>query len=176
MMNWIDIETTGLDPKTGYMLEVGLIVTDDKLVEIKREAFVIAPEAPVDVVMGLSNDFVKKMHTDSGLWEDLRLPVLHSRKDVEQLLITSIVQGAPLCGNSVHFDRMWLRSRVPALEDALHYRNVDVSTVKELYKRFSIDNTEFEKPGANHRVLGDLEASIAELRFYLERMGWGDLV
>ena len=110
MLNWFDIETPGLDRETGYLLEVGCIITDDKLNEVERLALCIQPEVSVDVLMEAADPFVRQMHTDSGLWEDLRsgagLPLI----DVEACMVAVVQKHGggdkhPLAGSSVHFDR-----------------------------------------------------------------------
>lgn len=176
MMNWIDIETTGLDPETGYLLEVGCIITDDALNEVARISFLIDNGVPVDDLIDMSGSFVREMHTENGLWHALRAGSGLSIDDVEWKMRQIVVKHGddkhPLCGSSVHFDRSWLKKHMAGLEAALHYRNIDVSTIKELYRRFCPDEPAFEGSGKKHRVLDDLDNSIAELRFYLAAMGW----
>lgn len=175
MLNWIDVETTGLDPDDGYLLEIGCIITNDKLEEQGRAAFLINSCAGIHDTLGIErmqvccDDFVREMHTKNGLWDDLRSKPTYTLVQLVPILSEFIEKGAPLCGNSVHFDRLWLRAKMPEVEKLLHYRNIDVSTLKELYKRFVGVR---EKSEPKHRVLDDLEGSIAELRFYLGAMGW----
>ena len=183
MLNWFDIETTGIDPDCNYLLEVGCIITDDKLNEVERLALCVRTEpsgciaAPtVDDLMELSSPFVRDMHTASGLWDDLRSGGGLPMAEVESCMLAVVQKHSGgekhlLCGNSVHFDRMWLRRFMPTLESSFHYRNFDVSVLKEAHRLFAPADDAFPKSGG-HRALVDLEASIAELRYYLNLMGW----
>lgn len=176
MMNWIDIETTGLDPDKDYLLEVGLIITDDKLNEVVRGACIVETWS-VETLMESSNQFVRDMHMDSGLWGAMGEGGGISKPRIEERLVSLIEKYGgdekhPLCGNSVHFDRAWLKVHMPKLEAAVHYRNFDVSTIKELHKRFGPAPCLPFECHKEHRVLGDLDNSIAELRYYLALIGW----
>lgn len=182
MLNWFDIETTGLDRETGYLLEVGCIITDDRLNEVERLAFCVKPDVSVDTLIEACNGFVRDMHTASGLWDDLRsgggLPV----EEAEACLVAAVDKWSGgekhlLAGNTVHFDRTWLRKHMSHLEERFHYRNFDVSTLKEAHRLFAPAGNPFDKTNTRHRALVDLEYSIAELRYYLNLMGWdGELV
>ena len=183
MLNWFDIETTGLDPEIDHILEVGCIITDNKLNEVERLALCVLPEprgcvaAPtIDDLIEISSSFVRDMHTKSGLWDDLRNGGCLPLSEVQGCMTAIVVKHSGgekhlLCGNSVHFDRAWLRKYMPDLEVLFHYRNFDVSTLKEAHRLFAPAGELFPKSGG-HRVLVDLEASIAELRYYLGLMGW----
>lgn len=175
MMIWIDTETTGID-SNGWLLEVACIITDDKLNEVARLSFVIEPDDPV-AAFDYANEFVRNMHTENGLWEAIRNGEGVSQFDAQEQLLALVLEHSygekhPMCGNTIGFDRRWLKQHMPALEAAFHYRNIDVSTVKELYRRFAtVGDTEFEKTGG-HRALSDIEQSIAELKYYLNLMDW----
>ena len=175
MMNWFDVETTGIDDD-GYLLEVGCILTDDSFNELARLALVVEPDDPV-MAYDYADEFVQNMHTENGLWDAIRNGEGHPKTEVEARFLALVERYSknekhPLCGNTIGFDRRWLKKHMPALEAAFHYRSIDVSTLKELHHRFSPHGGEpFEKTNA-HRVLSDLEQSIAELRYYLKEMDW----
>jgi oligoribonuclease len=176
-MIWIDVETTGLNPEKDHLLEVGGIVTDDQLQEQGRVVHVVDPQLPVDELIEKSSSVVREMHTESGLWDDLRRGGHDKAGRVEAQLIVwlqGFTEGEkyPLCGSSVHFDRKWLKHYMPRLEAEMHYRNIDVSTIKELHRRFGPARDPDFEPRRAHRPLADLEDSIKALRFYLSEMGW----
>jgi len=172
-MIWVDIETTGLDENSGYVLELGLIETDDQLVEQRRTSFLVLPDEYLSLVQERCASHVREMHQQNGLWaaveaEGMALP------DAEAAAMAWMGSvSSPMCGSSIHFDRRWLTRHMPDLVSLFHYRNIDVSTVKELNKRFGPDAAIYVAPcEKEHRALSDLEDSINELRFYLGRMGW----
>lgn len=183
MLNWFDIETTGLNLEGGHLLEVGCIITDDKLNEVARMATLIDTGKSVGDLRLAAGEYVREMHGKSGLWKDLleaKETATHRTVSAAERGFLSLMQqhgsdgcGHLLAGSSVHFDRTWLRAFMPELESEFHYRNFDVSTLKEAHKRFCPDAAPFLKEGNTiHRVLADLEYSIAELRHYLVLMGW----
>ncbi len=177
MMIWIDLETTGLSAAKGYILEIGCIITDDKLNEVARDSCVVQA-APLELLFKAADDYVKNMHTENGLWDDLRAGLGVTLGQAEQSVHHLVAKHSgeekhPLCGNSVQFDRKWMNHWMARLESALHYRNIDVSGVGELHKRFGHGDPH-PKPagGVRHRCIADLESSIAQLRYYLKEMGW----
>ena len=170
VMIWMDLEMTGLEPDRHVIVEIATILTDDEL-------NVIA-EGP-DLVIGASNeelaqtgDFVTAMHTKSGLLERIRTatttPAEAERLTLEFLRAHDVPASAvPLCGNSIGTDRRFLQVYMPTLESFLHYRNIDVSTLKELAKRWRPDVTAaLPEKETTHRALDDIRESIAELAFY----------
>lgn len=175
MLTWVDIETTGLDPRTGFILELGVIITDDFLVELDRRAWLIAPalagRTPRPGLWNMSS-YVTDMHTTSGLIEDVLMGGWPAR-DVEREAFEWISEAhgghpalALMAGNSIHFDRSWIKMHMPALDDVFGYRMVDVSSIKELAARW-FPGREFKVEGDKpRRALPDLEHSIAELRYY----------
>ncbi|KKL28030.1 hypothetical protein LCGC14_2379220 [marine sediment metagenome] len=175
MLIWIDTETTGIG-SNGWLLEVGCIITDDQLSEVARLALVVEPDDPV-MAYDYADEFVQNMHTENGLWDAIRNGEGRPKAEVEVRMLNLVLkyshgESYPMCGSSIGFDRRWLKQHMPALEAAFHYRNIDVSTVKELHRRFSPHGGEpFEKTNV-HRVLSDLEQSIAELHYYLKEMDW----
>jgi oligoribonuclease len=167
---WIDCEMTGLDVEKDSLVEIAVLVTDSDL-NILDEAglnVVIKPRPDSLAQMG---EFVTQMHKESGL-----LPLLADGLDVDQAeqKILEYVKGfapeartAPLAGNSIGTDRMFLNRYMPKLDAHLHYRNIDVSSVKELTKRwFPKVYFQLPKKSGGHRALADIRESIAELRYY----------
>jgi len=174
---WIDLEMTGLDPDVDVIIEIATIITDGQLdrVEHGPDLLVAAPAS----ALAQMDDIVRTMHTRSGLLDALqRVDRTVEEAEVETLaFVRALVPDpaiAPLAGNSVHADRMFLRRYMPTLEAYLHYRNVDVSTVKELVRRWRphlLD--EAPEKSDRHRALDDITESIEELRFYREAL-FGD--
>jgi oligoribonuclease len=174
---WIDLEMTGLDPDVDVIIEIATIITDGQLdrVEHGPDLLVAAPAS----ALAQMDDIVRTMHTRSGLLDALQR-VDRTVEDAETETLTfvrALVPDpaiAPLAGNSVHADRMFLRRYMPTLEAYLHYRNVDVSTVKELVRRWRphlLD--EAPEKSDRHRALDDITESIEELRFYRKAL-FGD--
>lgn len=167
---WIDLEMTGLDPEGDSILEIAAIVTDGQLEQTVEgpELIIHADEASLLRMAPI----VAEMHEASGLTEAVRastLTVREAEQKVLQFVAAHVPEkaSAPLAGNSVHADRAFLRRHMPELESWLHYRNVDVSTTKELARRWypSVLDDAPEKGGA-HRALADIRESIEELRYY----------
>ncbi len=163
---WVDLETTGLDPELHKILEFAVIVTHRNLTEIFRY------ETLVDGPLEGMNGFVLDMHTKSGLIEAHEKQEPARLKDVEQIVLSAlrkyeIPKGkAYLCGNSVHFDRKFLAKHMPDLLAHLHYRQLDVSTLKIVWG----DVLPFDKGEAHHRAMLDLEASISEYKHYITNL------
>ncbi|HEX6254782.1 MAG TPA: oligoribonuclease [Euzebyales bacterium] len=171
---WIDLEMTGLDPDTDVIVEIATIVTDGSLERVEQgpDLVIAAPEAALD---GMA-DVVRRMHTESGLIDEIRAAdrdVVAAERETLEFVRTHVPDSsnAPLAGNSVHADRMFLRRHMPTLEAYLHYRNVDVSTVKELVRRWRPQLLD-EAPAKSerHRALGDIAESITELRYYRDAL------
>lgn len=172
MLVWIDCEMTGLDLKADALIEVAVLVTDGEL-NVKGEGLDLLI-APPPEALDQMNDFVRNMHTTSGLLDELKTTTLTMR-EAEQQVLDYIKQYAPgprrtpLAGNTIGTDRSFLARDMPELEDWLHYRNIDVSTIKELAKRW-YPRAYFNSPEkkGNHRALADIKESIEELRYYRE--------
>ena len=174
---WIDLEMTGLDPDVDTIVEIATIVTDGQLerIEYGPDLLVAAPA----VALAQMDDVVRAMHTRSGLLDALAsVDRTAEQAEAETLaFVRTLVPDpaiAPLAGNSVHADRMFLRRYMPTLEAHLHYRNVDVSTLKELMRRWRphlLD--EAPEKSDRHRALDDITESIEELRFYRKAL-FGD--
>ena len=167
---WIDLEMTGLDPERDVILEVASIITDDALREVAvgPELAIAATPAQLDSM----DEWNQTHHGASGLIARVRRSP-HSMADAERLTLDFVRQhveadAAPLCGNSIWQDRRFLARHMPALEGHLHYRNIDVSSIKELARRWRPGLAEgFVKKNA-HRALADIRESIAELAHYRE--------
>ena len=171
LLTWIDLEMTGLEPDSDFILEAVVVITDCDLAEIAvSDTLVIhQPDATLDSM----NAWCVAQHGKSGLTAASRLSALTAGQAEQQLLAFLRAHAkdgeVPLCGNSVHQDRAFLRRHMPALEAFFHYRNIDVSTLKELARRWYPALPKFDKPEA-HRALDDVRASIAELRYYREHI------
>ncbi|GAB97679.1 oligoribonuclease [Kineosphaera limosa NBRC 100340] len=168
---WIDCEMTGLSLEHDALIEVAALVTDFELNQLGDGVdVVIKPPAGALEQMG---DFVRRMHTTSGLLVELEQGL--SMEQAQALVLEYVREWvpeagkAPLGGNTVGTDRMFLARDMPELEGYLHYRNVDVSSVKELSRRW-YPRVYFASPPKHggHRALGDIRDSIAELRYYRE--------
>ena len=167
---WIDLEMTGLDYDRCHILEIATIVTtgDLEIVEEGPNLVVHADEAALETL----SDWSRDQFTRSGLLERVRASKITLAEAEAQTLafLEPLVKAkaSPLCGNSVHSDRAFLRRQMPTLHDFLHYRNVDVSTLKELLKRW--DPKRFDPPtkAGSHEALTDIRESIAELKYYRE--------
>ena len=169
---WIDCEMTGLDLDGGdTLIEVAALVTDGQLNVLGEGVDVLIK--PSDEALERMGDFVREMHTKSGLLEELADGL--SMEDAEGRVLEYIREHvpdeckAPLAGNTIGTDRAFLARYMPTLEKHVHYRNVDVSSVKELARRW-FPRVYFNSPekGGNHRALADIQESIEELRYYRE--------
>lgn len=165
---WIDLEMTGLEPVRHVIVEAAVIITDGTLdTRIEGPDLVVAATREQLAEM---DQVVTDMHTKSGLLARIAESTL-SVGDAEALILDFVKEhvpdrrGAPLAGNSVHADRAFLEVYMPTLTDHLHYRNVDVSSVKEIAKRWYPDVDAFEKK-TTHRALSDIQESIEELAYY----------
>jgi oligoribonuclease len=164
---WIDLEMTGLEPETDTILEIATIITDSSL-QILAEGPNIAIYQP-QAVLDAMDDWNQQHHGQSGLIRR-SLESSYSMQKAEAQTLEFIsqftVQGkSPLCGNSIGQDRRFLYPYMPLLSQWLHYRNIDVSTVKELYSRWYPNREPFAKSD-KHEALADIRESIAELKYY----------
>ena len=167
---WIDLEMTGLDTLNDTIIEIATIVTDSEL-NILAEGPVFAIHTP-DIVLNSMDDWNTRQHGQSGLIDRIRRSnVTMAQAETETIAFLSkyVESGrSPMCGNSICQDRRFLARQMPTLERFFHYRNLDVSTVKELAYRWRPDIlSSFEKKG-NHLALDDIRDSIRELRHYKE--------
>ncbi|TXH45310.1 MAG: oligoribonuclease [Actinobacteria bacterium] len=166
---WIDCEMTGLDAVNDALVEIAVIVTDAQLNPLDGGIdVIIAP--PAEALAGM-DDVVVKMHTDSGLLTALAdgTTLADAAAQVLDYVRTHVPEPrkAPLAGSSVHVDRLFLARDLPELDAHLHYRIIDVSSIKELVRRW-YPRVYFNAPAktGGHRALGDIEDSIRELRYY----------
>jgi oligoribonuclease len=170
----MDLEMTGLDPVKEVIVEIATLVTDDQL-EIVAEGPDLVVHQPEDVLAAM-DPYVSEMHTRSGLLEAIRVSPI-SLEEAGAATLAFIREHAPepgkvpLCGNSIGTDRRFLAAYLPEIEQHLHYRSVDVSSVKELVKRWypELVGLRPHKAGA-HRALDDIRESVNELRFYREHV------
>lgn len=165
---WIDMEMTGLDPDVDVILEIATVITDAKL-EIVADGPVLAIHQSESTLAAM-DAWNTEHHTSSGLVDRVRRSEV-SVTEAEALTLQFIQRrvgrhAAPLCGNTVWQDRRFLKRYMPVLEDWLHYRIVDVSSVKELARRWRPDLVDRLTKQNTHRALDDIRESIAELRHY----------
>ncbi len=170
----MDLEMTGLDPATEVIVEIATLITDDELNVIAEgpDLVIHQPEASLAAM----DPFVVEMHTTSGLLTLIRKSTITLEQAGAQTLEfikqhVSEPRSIPLCGNSIGTDRRFLSRYLPEIENYLHYRSVDVSTIKELVKRWypGLEINRPTKAGA-HRALDDVKESIRELKFYRENV------
>jgi len=163
---WLDMEMTGLDPETCVPLEVAVVITDSEMAELASYETVIAAGEAELASMG---DFVREMHTTNGLLE--RVATATTKAGEADAAMVALVNTwcepntGVLAGNSIWQDRRFVRRYMPALNAALHYRMIDVSTIKELVRRWYGEAALPEK-NAPHTAMADIRASIAELAHY----------
>jgi len=167
---WIDMEMSGLNPDSDRILEVGLVVTDSQLKAV-AEGLVLVVHQP-DAVLGAMDDWNKSTHGRTGLIDRVKASTL-SEAAVEEQMLAFLTQHvppnvSPMCGNSVHQDRRFLSRYMPRLEAYFLYRNLDVSTLKELAKRWKPDIMPGLAKEGKHEALADIYESIEELKYYRE--------
>ena len=166
---WVDCEMTGLDINVDEICEIAVVVTDSELNELDPGLQLVVK--PSDAAMANMGEFVTQMHTDSGLITEI--PQGISMSEAESQVMDYLKQWVteartvPLAGNSIGTDRMFLNRQMPTLDGYLHYRNIDVSSIKELTRRW-YPRVYFQLPKktGNHRALADIKESIQELRYY----------
>lgn len=167
---WIDLEMTGLDPERDRIIEIATLVTDANLA-ILAEGPVLAIHQS-DAQLALMDDWNVRTHTASGLVERVRRSALDEEAAVAQTLAfldNWVPAGkSPICGNSIGQDRRFLFRYMPALEAYFHYRYLDVSTLKELARRWKPEILAGLKKNNAHQALDDIRESVAELAYYRE--------
>jgi oligoribonuclease len=165
---WLDLEMTGLDTIQDVIIEIATVVTDKDL-NILAEGPVLAIHQP-DSVLATMDDWNQKHHGNSGLIDRVKQSAINMHQ-AEQQTIEFLQQwvptgSSPMCGNSICQDRRFMARQMPKLETYFHYRNLDVSTLKELAKRWKPDVAASFKKQTAHRALDDIIESIDELRHY----------
>lgn len=169
---WVDLEMTGLEPNIDRIIEIATIVTDKEL-NILAEGPVLAIFQPDDVLANM-DDWNQKHHGESGLIDRVKASNVSESQAIEQtisFLKQYVPKGvSPMCGNSIGQDRRFLNRYMPELEDYFHYRNIDVSTIKELVRRWKPEVMEGLNKQGTHQALVDIQESIAELQFYRDKV------
>ena len=170
MLAWMDLEMTGLDHTSDVIVEIATIVTDDDLNLIAEGPDLVVHQPPE--VLARMGDLVREMHTRSGLLPAIEASTISLREagDATLAFLREHIgepRSVPLCGNSIGTDRRFLAAYLPEIEEYLHYRSVDVSSVKELIKRWNpAILADAPAKHETHRALDDIRESIDELRFY----------
>lgn len=170
MLAWMDLEMTGLEPGRHVIVEIATLLTDDDL-NLIAEGPDLVIHQPAEALAEM-DDFVVGMHTRSGLLDEIHASTVtleEAGAATLEFLRAHIdeARSVPLCGNSIGTDRRFLAQFLPEIEDFLHYRSVDVSTIKELMKRWNPTLLGgAPRKGEGHRALDDIRESVEELRYY----------
>jgi len=173
LLVWMDLEMTGLDPERERIIELAALITDGEL-NLVAEGPDLVIHQP-DELLAAMDDWNTKHHTASGLVDKVKASTV-SEVEAEAAVVAFIAEHCkkerpPLAGNSIHQDRRFIHKYLPGLDARLHYRMVDVSTVKELGRRWYPSIYERRPPKhETHRALDDIRESIAELRFYRDNL------
>jgi len=169
---WVDMEMSGLQPETDRILEIAMIVTDGDLNIVAEGPVLVVHQE--DAVLDRMDAWNKGTHGKSGLIDKVKASTL-TEADVEEACLAFLKQHvkssiSPMCGNTIHQDRRFMNRYMPKLEAYFHYRNIDVSTIKELCKRWQPEIAKgFSKQQA-HTALADIIESVEELRYYREKL------
>ncbi len=167
---WIDMEMTGLIPDTDRIIEVALIVTDAQLVTVAEAPVLVVHQS--DSILDGMDAWNKGTHGRSGLIDKIKASTL-TEAEAEEKMLAFVAQHvpirtSPMCGNSICQDRRFLARWMPKLEAYFHYRNLDVSTLKELVKRWKPELAKGLTKHGKHEALADIQESIEELKYYRE--------
>ena len=168
---WIDLEMTGLDTSGDYIIEIATVITDSAL-NVLAEGPVLAIHQPDEVLNAMDN-WNQTQHGKSGLIERVRASQVNEveaeRRSLEFIRQYVPSRASPMCGNSICQDRRFLARCMPELEAYFHYRNLDVSTLKELARRWAPEVYNGFTKESSHLALDDIRDSISELKYYRER-------
>jgi oligoribonuclease len=169
---WLDMEMTGLDPDRDRIIEVAVVVTDAQLNTVAEAPVLVVHQA--DAVLDAMDNWNKGTHARTGLVDRVKASSL-LEADVEEQLLTFLAQHvpgkcSPMCGNSICQDRRFLARHMPRLEGYFHYRNLDVSTLKELARRWKPEIAKGLVKHAKHEALADIYESIEELKYYRQHL------
>lgn len=170
MLAWMDLEMTGLDPSQHVIVEIATLLTDDDL-NLIAEGPELIVHATADELARM-DDFVTNMHTKSGLLDQIKASTVSLEEATNQTLAflqkhIPDARTVPLCGNSIGTDRRFLAIYMPEIEEFLHYRSVDVSTIKELARRWYPDAmASVPSKDGGHRALDDIRESLKELEYW----------
>ncbi len=174
MLAWMDLEMTGLEPTSDVIVEIATLITDDDL-EIIAEGPDLVIHQPPEALAKME-DVVRDMHTRSGLLPAIEASTITLEQAGKETLafLTEHLPGpgvVPLCGNSIGTDRRFLAVYLPDIESYLHYRSIDVSSIKELVRRWYPEKRAGRpRKERNHRALDDIRESVAELRYYRDEV------
>lgn len=167
---WLDMEMTGLDPEKERIIEVAVVVTEPDLTVVAEGPVLVIHQS--DALLQAMDKWNQSTHSKSGLIDRVRVSTLNE-DDAQAQLITFLKEHvpagkSPLCGNSVSQDRRFMYKYMPSLEQFFHYRTVDVSTIKELARRWNPSLLKGFEKKSRHEALADIYESIDELRYYRE--------
>ena len=168
---WVDLEMTGLDVENDKIIEMACLITDKDLNVIAEGPDLVIKQS--DEILDQMDDWCKRTHGESGLTQavrDSKIDIQEAERQMLEFLCKHVPKGScPLAGNSIHVDRMFLNKQMSNFLNYLHYRIVDVSTLKELVRRWYPQEKYFSKSNA-HRALDDIKESIQELKHYREKL------
>ena len=165
---WLDMEMTGLEPDRDHIIEMAVVITDSQLNTVAESPVLVIHQT--DAVLDGMDDWNKSTHGRSGLIDKVKASTLDELAAQEQMLafLREYVPGraSPMCGNSICQDRRFMARWMPALEAHFHYRNLDVSTLKELVKRWKPELAKGLRKHGKHEALADIYESIEEMKYY----------
>jgi len=167
---WLDMEMTGLNPDTDRVIEIAIVITDSRLVTVVEAPVLVVRQS--DAVLDAMDDWNKGTHARSGLIDKVKASML-AEADAERSMLDFLAQYvpiriSPMCGNSICQDRRFLARWMPKLEAYFHYRNLDVSTLKELVRRWKPELARGVVKNGKHEALADIYESIEEMKYYRE--------
>ena len=167
---WLDMEMTGLNPDTDRIIEIAIVVTDSQLVTVAEAPVLVVRQT--DAALDAMDNWNKGTHGRSGLIEKVKASAL-AEAEAERSMLDFLAQhvptrASPMCGNSICQDRRFLARWMPELEAYFHYRNLDVSTLKELVRRWKPELARGVVKNGKHEALADIYESIEEMKYYRE--------